>query len=747
MSRENTATKPIPRRLTAPAKLSVKDSHQLPGQAIIHQRLTSMETGDYQLIRQLFDDYLRMYATRDDRLTTCFSDNFSGFTGGGDFLVKDREEWIAITRQDFAQVKEPLRIELKDLAIQPLSDTIAVTTGFFNIHLPIEDQILSRETARLVLIFNKELSGWKISHSSISIPYHLVREGEVYPMQELVERNKFLEEQIAVRTIQLSEANETLKRTNDQLAREITEHKQAERSLHEANGLLKKTLASLSEAKFAAESANTAKSQFLATMSHEIRTPLNALIGFSSLASTTDDPAKIAQYHKIIEQSSCILMDLVNDILDMSKIDTGRMELECVAFELRQLIGRLDVHYRHLAEQKNISFQMQVDANVPGWVQGDSVRLRQILTNLLANAVKFTESGEVSCTVSLSDQIMDDRYRMVHFEVRDTGIGIPETGLNFLFQPFRQLDPSITRKFGGSGLGLAIVSNLVDMMKGSITVESKEGTGSCFIVELPLLTAERVNEDLVTTKNLMAPGIVLVIEDNEFNRELLKETLSFWGHRVLLAENGREALQLIEEQTFDFILLDIRMPDIDGIEIARRIRQRELDLSKKTVPIIAITADTDSDTRNNCLAAGINRVLAKPVVPEQIASAMAEHCENLVVAIAENELLLNAQTCNDLGTNPERARQYREILQRDIDEELRCLESAFERGIRDELGRAAHTLKGLCGHLANRKPAELAAWLQQNAQSASDEQLKHMIEQLQTTANYSTVQQPRKDPR
>ncbi|WP_188055201.1 nuclear transport factor 2 family protein [Oryzomonas rubra] len=187
-----------------------------------------MNANDYQEIRHLFDEYLRMYASRDDRLTTCFSNDFSGFTGGGDFLVKDREEWVAITRQDFAQVKDPLRIELKDLAIQSLSDTIAVTTGFFTIHLPIKDYILSRETARLVLIFRKESTEWKIAHSSISIPYYLVREGEVYPMEGLVERNQLLEEQIAERTLQLSEANDKLRQTNEKLAREVEEHKHTE---------------------------------------------------------------------------------------------------------------------------------------------------------------------------------------------------------------------------------------------------------------------------------------------------------------------------------------------------------------------------------------------------------------------------------------------------------------------------------------------------------------------------------------
>ncbi|MGA7828643.1 MAG: PAS domain S-box protein [Geobacteraceae bacterium] len=192
-----------------------------------------MKDSNYQTIRQLFYDYLRMYSSRDDQLTACFSEDFSGFTGGGDFLVKDRNEWVSITRQDFAQITEPIRIELKDLAIQSLSDTIAVTTGFFTIHLPIKDHILSRETARLVLIFRKESTEWKIAHSSISIPYYLVRQGEVYPMHELVDRNQFLEELVTERTLQLSEANHKLQQTNEELARLIVELQQTEETLRE----------------------------------------------------------------------------------------------------------------------------------------------------------------------------------------------------------------------------------------------------------------------------------------------------------------------------------------------------------------------------------------------------------------------------------------------------------------------------------------------------------------------------------
>ncbi len=193
-------------------------------------------------IRQLLDDYLRMYATRDDRLTEWFSANFSGFTGGGAFLVKDLAEWVAITRQDFAQVKEPLRLELRDVALQSLTDDVAVATSFFTIHLPIKDHVLARETARLVLIFRREAAGWKIVHSSISIPYNLVQDGEVYPLKTLVERNRALEELVAERTAQLAEANAQLRRTNEQLAQEVADRGQTAIALRQSEELYRSIL-------------------------------------------------------------------------------------------------------------------------------------------------------------------------------------------------------------------------------------------------------------------------------------------------------------------------------------------------------------------------------------------------------------------------------------------------------------------------------------------------------------------------
>jgi PAS domain S-box-containing protein len=194
-----------------------------------------MEAADHQDIRRLLDEYLRLYATRDDRLTELFSQDFSGFAGGGDVLVKDREAWVAITRQDFSQVRDAIRIELKDVALQALAETVAVATSFFTIHLPIKDHVLSRETARLVLIFRKESAGWRISHSSISIPYHLVHQGEVYPLEEVSSRTQFLEQLVAERTSQLSEANAVL-------AKEIAEHHRTEEKLRESEALYRSIL-------------------------------------------------------------------------------------------------------------------------------------------------------------------------------------------------------------------------------------------------------------------------------------------------------------------------------------------------------------------------------------------------------------------------------------------------------------------------------------------------------------------------
>ncbi len=516
--------------------------------------------------------------------------------------------------------------------------------------------------------------------------------------------------------------------------RDITGQALAEEGLRSLNVVLE-------ERKVAAEEASKAKSDFLALISHEIRTPLNSLVGFSALARRATDPLKLDQYHAILEQSSCSLMDLVNNILDMSKIEAGRLEFEALPFDLRQLVTTLEVHYRHVAAQKKLEFRLVMDDTVPSWVLGDPVRLRQILANLLSNAVKFTDNGGITCRVTSVDGSPQGSILPVRFELHDSGIGIPVTKQSDLFKPFQQLDPSISRKYGGSGLGLAIVRSLVLKMGGSIAVESREGVGSCFSVLLPLERSEPSLVAELVQPLSFAVGKVLVVEDNRYNRLLLEDLLKGWGQQVTLAEDGPQGLRLMEQQSFDLVLLDIRMPGMDGMEVARRVRLGEQERGDAPVPIIAITADADSATRDSCLQAGINGVLAKPLIPDQLARAIALQLVVSGGTSSGTEPLLTQRSREGIGSNPERIRTYREMLTRDIHDELHSLGGAVERNDREGLCRCAHTLKGLCGELTNREPAELALWLQQNGSSAPAERLGEVAAQLRTSCHAILMQE------
>jgi len=398
-----------------------------------------MDAGDYQIIRELLDDYLRMYSSRDDRLTAHFSEDFSGFTGGGNFLVKDREEWVAITRQDFAQIKDPIRLELKDVAIQSLTDRIAVATSFFTIHLPIKDHILSRETARLVLIFRKESADWKISHSSISIPYHLVREGEIYPLNELADRNQILEELVADRTRQLSEANVELERLN------------------------------------------RLKNQFLGMAAHDLRTPIGHILSYSDFlreevaAVLTEEQL---EFLSIIRSSSEFMLQLIDDCLDVSSIESGNLRLDLHVADPRQLLERNVDLNAVLAQKKNIQVALQIEGSLPV-LPLDEGKIAQVLNNLISNAIKFSQPGTTVAVCAVAEG------NGVRIAVRDQGPGIPEGERDKLFHAFGQTSVRSTAGESSTGLGLAIVRRIVEGHGGRIWVESQVGVGSVFLFTLP----------------------------------------------------------------------------------------------------------------------------------------------------------------------------------------------------------------------------------------------------------------------
>ncbi|BBK33499.1 signal transduction histidine kinase [Stella humosa] len=366
-----------------------------------------------------------------------------------------------------------------------------------------------------------------------------------------------------------------------------------------------------------AETANRAKTGFLAVLSHEIRTPMNAILGMNRLLRTAPDlPPRLHHHTSIIRSAGENLLAVLNDMLDVSKIEAGLLELETVDFDLEQLLDEVISLFRPAAAEKGLELRLHPLSPPPPFLRGDPVRIQQILGNLIGNALKFTREGRVDVHIVVRGAVRGDpsgRPVALRIEVRDTGIGIPDDHRQRLFKPFAQADSSITRRFGGTGLGLVICRRLSQLMGGDIDFDSKEGVGSRFHVNLGLITAEarRPREAGTWVMPALPSMAILVAEDSALNQELMRETLQAAGHRVTIAENGREVVKAAERGGFDLILMDVRMPDMDGVEATRRIRAGSGPAA--TLPIIGLTADATEAQRVECLAAGMEAVLVKPV--------------------------------------------------------------------------------------------------------------------------------------
>lgn len=384
----------------------------------------------------------------------------------------------------------------------------------------------------------------------------------------------------------------------------------------------------LRQERIRAEMANKGKSQFLANMSHELRTPFNGMLGMLSLLENTQVSATQADYIQTAKASAHHLLTLLNDILDISALESGKMQIRPEATQLPNLLRDVERLMRPHASGKNIQFVAQWPSDLPEWVQCDPTRLKQILFNLLSNAIKFTEQGSVKLTVT--KQTTQGDVHPLSFAVEDTGIGISEEAVNRLFQRFYQADGSVARKFGGTGLGLEISRTLARMMGGDIVVHSTQGKGSTFRLDLSLqeVQAPTHAKDNALNGQLLSPQKgqentplrVLVAEDHPVNRKFVGILLDKLGCETTFCENGELAVQAVQSKDFDIILMDVHMPVMDGLTATRTIRA--MDAPKNAIPIVVLTADVMNEAQDQALAAGVNDFVSKPVQISQLKAAM-----------------------------------------------------------------------------------------------------------------------------
>lgn len=498
--------------------------------------------------------------------------------------------------------------EGEEMVYRATSGTLLNSLGVkLNIHSSLSglavknEQVLYCEDSETDPRVNKEVCRKVGARSMICVP--LIHKSRAVGVLKVISSEKSYFSEHAIEVLKLIAG---LLSSSIAKASETDEKSKALKLLQESEALLRAS-------EKVSNAATLAKSEFLANMSHEIRTPLNGVLGMAGLLSDSELSSEQSQYVSIIKSSAESLLILVNDILDFSKIEARKLIVEKIDFDLLSVTDDVRQLLVHQAKKKNLNLIFESDVNVPKIVLGDPTRIKQILLNLVNNAIKFTNHGSIFVKLK---SLQEDQN--ILFEVTDQGIGIPEIALQQMFLPFSQADASTTRKFGGTGLGLSICKQLVGIMSGEIGVFSAVGTGSTFWFKLPLPVSTKKIVSSAEVKPLNSDKLrILVAEDNSVNQMIVRVMLEKMGHTITLVGNGIEAIEALELAPYDLILMDCQMPEMDGYQATKTIRS-ELSKKYKDIHIIAMTANALDGDREKCLMAGMNDYISKPMKKDDL---------------------------------------------------------------------------------------------------------------------------------